>query len=115
MTVCVGVKVRDCIVFAADSAVSMMTSTSSGEPIVANVWNHGIKVYNLHKKLPIVAMSAGAGNLGSASISEVAKYLRSQFTLKGSSQQIKPTELSDGGCGARGLDLSVQVCDQRVT
>ena len=88
MTVCVGVKVRDCIVFAADSAVSMMTSTSSGEPIVTNVWNHGIKVYNLHKKLPIVAMSAGAGNLGSASISEVAKYLRSQFTLKGSSQQI---------------------------
>ena len=55
MTVCVGVKVRDCIVFAADSAVSMI-STSGGQPIVQNVWNHGIKVYNLHKELPIIAM-----------------------------------------------------------
>ena len=83
MTICVGVKVRDCIVFAADSAVSMISTTASGEPVVQNVWNHGIKVYNLHKKLPIVAMSAGAGNLGSASISELVKYLRREITYGG--------------------------------
>ena len=78
MTICVGLKVRDCIVFAADSAVSMV-SVSGQQAMVQNVWNHGIKVYNLHKELPIVAMSAGAGNLGSASVSELAKYLRSRL------------------------------------
>ena len=80
MTVCVGVKVRDCIVFAADSAVSMMATTSGGDPMVQNIWNHGIKVHNLHKEHPIVAMSAGAGNLGSASLSELVKYLRRELT-----------------------------------
>ena len=79
MTVCVAVKVRDCIVFAADSAVTMMGVTSSGEPVVHNIWNHGIKVYNLYKGLPIVAMSAGAGNLGDISVGELVKYMRAEF------------------------------------
>ena len=90
MTICVGIKVRDCIVFAADSAVSML-ATVGGQSLVQNVWSHGIKVYNLHKELPIVAMSTGAGNLGDASISELAKYLRNQFTLE-TDQQIDVTK-----------------------
>ena len=81
MTICVGVKVRDCLVFAADSAVSMMSDSPSG-PVVTNIWNHGIKVYQLHKRHPIVAMSAGAGNLGQASVSDLAKYARSFLSNK---------------------------------
>ena len=80
MTVCVAVKVRDCMVFAADSAVSMMATTPGGESVVTNVWNHGIKVYNLYKGLPIVAMSSGAGNLGERSVGELVKYMRHELT-----------------------------------
>ena len=76
MTVCVGIKVRDCIVFAADSAVAVVSTAPNGEPLVANIWNHGIKVFNLRKGLPIVAMTAGMGNFGPASISNLAKDLR---------------------------------------
>ena len=93
MTICVGLKVRDGIVFAADSAVSMMATTAAGEVVVQNVWNHGIKVYNLHKDLPVVAMSNGAGSLGSASVNEIAKYLRLELTNGGgpNSPKIDPT------------------------
>ena len=72
MTVCVGVKVRDCLVFAADSASSIIDQ--SGQ--VLNVYQHGNKVFNLHREHPIVAMTAGMGNFGSASISNLAKDLR---------------------------------------
>ncbi len=80
MTVCVGVKVRDCIVFAADSAVSLERTSEGGEPLVDNVWRHGLKVFNLYKGLPIVAMTAGAAHFGPASISDLTKDLRLQIT-----------------------------------
>ena len=80
MTVCVGIKVRDCLVFAADSAVSMVATSADGSPVVTNIWNHGTKVFNLHKALPIVAMTAGAGNVAGASLSDLAKYLRDDLT-----------------------------------
>ena len=80
MTVCVGVKVRDCLVFAADSAVSMVSTPAGGAPVVTNIWNHGTKVFNLHKAFPIVAMTAGAGTLAGASVSDLAKYLRDELT-----------------------------------
>ena len=76
MTVCVAIKVHDCIVFAADSAVSMTTATQDGGFVVSNVWKHGLKVFNLHRDLPIVAMTAGLGNFGAMSISNLAKDLR---------------------------------------
>ena len=76
MTVCVAIKVHDCIVFAADSASSVMGISASGDSIVANIWQHGIKVFNLHKRLPVEAMTAGLGNFGPASISNLAKDLR---------------------------------------
>ena len=80
MTVCVAVKVHDCIVFAADSASSLIDgSTSDGRPLIANVYAHGNKVFNLRKGLPIAAMTCGMGNIGPVSISTLAKDLRERF------------------------------------
>lgn len=77
MTVCVGVAVNDCLVFAADSASSLVTTDlASGSSQIANVFSHGEKVYNLYKRLPIVAMTCGMGNVGTASIATLAKDLR---------------------------------------
>ncbi len=76
ITVCVAIKVNDGIVFAADSAVSLTTTFTDGSSVVANVWNHGLKVFNLHRDLPIVAMFAGMANFGHISISYLAKDLR---------------------------------------
>lgn len=83
MTVCVAIKVHDCIVFAADSASSLVATPETGVSSVVNIWRHGIKVFNLHKKLPIVAMTAGMGHFGPASISSLAKDLR--LSLSGGS------------------------------
>ena len=60
MTICVAVKVNDCVVFAADSATSM--TDASGH--ILNVFDHGNKVFNLYKELPIAAMTCGMGNIG---------------------------------------------------
>ena len=80
MTICVAVKVHDCIVFAADSASSLVDSSlSDGRPLIANVYAHGNKVFNLRKGLPIAAMTCGMGNIGPVSISTLAKDLRLRF------------------------------------
>lgn len=80
MTVCVAVKVYDCIVFAADSASSLvMNDPNSGQAAIANVYVHGNKVFNLRKGLPIAAMTCGMGNIGAMSISTLAKELRELF------------------------------------
>lgn len=80
MTVCVGVKVHDCLVFAADSASSLVGYDGDGNPGVLNVWQHGNKVFNLHKGLPLAAMTCGIGHIGPASISTLTKDLRRHFT-----------------------------------
>lgn len=80
MTVCVAVKVHDCIVFAADSAVSLQSTNGQGRAIVDNVWAHGAKLFNLHRELPIVAMTAGMASFGPASVSNLAKDLRIDLT-----------------------------------
>lgn len=80
MTVCVGVKVHDCIVFAADSATTLIGFGEGGGSGVLNVWQHGNKVFNLHKKLPVVAMTCGMGHIGHASISTLTKDLRKLLT-----------------------------------
>jgi hypothetical protein len=80
MTVCVAVKVHDCIVFAADSASSLLDSNpETGQALIANVYAHGNKVFNLYKGLPIAAMTCGMGNIGAVSISTLAKDLRVRF------------------------------------
>lgn len=76
MTVCVAVQVNDCIVFAADSATSLIGPDANGAAQVTNVYNHGKKVFNLHKRLPVFAMTAGMGSLAGSSIEVVAKDFR---------------------------------------
>ena len=80
MTVCVGLAVNDCLVFAADSASSIVQTTVDSEGNrttgVINVYENGDKVYNLYRGLPICAMTCGMGNIGSASIGTLVKKLR---------------------------------------
>lgn len=80
MTVCVSVKVHDCLIFAADSASSLVGLKEDGTPQVLNVWSHGNKVFNLYKGKPIAAMTCGMGHMGPASISNLAKDLRRTLT-----------------------------------
>lgn len=80
MTVCVGIKVHDGIIFAADSASTLVGINADGSTGVINVWQHGNKVFNLRKCLPIVAMTCGMGHIGPASIGALAKDLRRLLT-----------------------------------
>lgn len=80
MTVCVSVKVHDCLIFAADSASSLVGLNPDGVPLVMNVWSHGNKVFNLYKGKPLAAMTCGMGHMGPASISNLAKDLRKDLT-----------------------------------
>ncbi|MBI0475728.1 hypothetical protein D9601_10230 [Sphingomonas sp. MA1305] len=77
MTICVAVKVHDCLVFAADSAMSL----DVGDETV-NVYAHGNKVFNLVKGLPVCAMFCGMGNIGRSSISSLAKDLRRELSCE---------------------------------
>ncbi|WEJ31976.1 hypothetical protein [Devosia sp. SD17-2] len=79
MTICVGVKVNDCIVFVTDSASSMLTKNEAGQDTVVRVYNHGDKIFNLFRGLPIVAMTCGLGNFGRQSISTVVKGIRAEM------------------------------------
>lgn len=89
MTICVAVKVHDCLVFAADSALSLV---AGGETV--NVYSHGNKVFNLVKKLPIAAMFCGMGNIGRSSISALAKDLRRELSLSTDAGGIDPDSYS---------------------
>lgn len=80
MTVCVSVKVHDCLVFAADSASSLVGVDAAGDPKVFNVWDYGNKVFNLYKGKPIAAMTCGMGHMGPASIGNLAKDFRRMIT-----------------------------------
>lgn len=73
MTICIGVKVNDGLVFVADSATSMMQGAGGS---ITRVYNNADKVFNLHRNLPVVAMTCGLGNFGSESISTIVKGVR---------------------------------------
>jgi hypothetical protein len=84
MTVCVGVRVNDCMVFAADSASSLVTTDpATGQSQILNVYSHGEKVFNLYRHLPVCAMTCGMGNIGTDSISTLAKALRQKLMSHG--------------------------------
>lgn len=83
MTICVGVKVNDGIVFVADSASSLAQTGSDGQQIISRVYNHGNKVFNLFRGLPIAAMTCGLGAFGSESISTIAKGIRVELMSDG--------------------------------
>ncbi|MBZ4557713.1 hypothetical protein GBO17_06250 [Mycobacterium avium subsp. hominissuis] len=74
MTVAVLVKVYDGIVLATDSATTVPLADGS-----AQVYNNADKIFNLHRGLPIAAMTWGLGQVGPASVSAVAKDLRARF------------------------------------
>lgn len=80
MTICVAVKVNDCIVFATDSATSISSMNDDGTMAISNVYAHGNKLFNLYKGLPIAAMTCGLGNIGRVSIATLAKDFRSLLT-----------------------------------
>lgn len=80
MTVCVAIKVHDCLVFAADSASTLSSIDENGQQSVLNVYNNADKVFNLHRKLPIMAMTAGMGHLAGRSIASIAKEFRIRLT-----------------------------------
>jgi len=71
VTVAVAVKVFDGIVLAADSATTIELANGSSQ-----VYNNANKVFHLHRTHPVAAMTWGLGNVGGASISDLAKDLR---------------------------------------
>jgi hypothetical protein len=79
MTICIAVSVQDGIVFAADSAATMISTDASGNSVATNVYRHGNKVFNLFKGLPICAMTAGMASIGNAGIHTLAKDLRKKL------------------------------------
>lgn len=94
MTVCVAIQVNDCLVFAADSASSMIGIDPAGNQVVSNVYNHGRKVFSLYKGLPIVAMTCGMGNIQGSSIDVLAKDLRLLFATPGGAEAIDPSSFT---------------------
>lgn len=90
MTICVAIKVHDCTVFAADSATSLQGLDAKGSPIILKVFQHGNKVFNMYKGLPICAMTCGMGNIGESSISTLAKDLRAELAQPTSAYYIDP-------------------------
>lgn len=71
------VKVFDGLVLATDSATTIPLPDGSSQ-----VYNNADKVFNLHRKLPIAAMTWGLGQVGPASVSTVAKDLRKRLMGK---------------------------------
>lgn len=79
MTVALIVKVHDGLVLASDSATTLMMVQQDGTQMFGNIYNNANKVFNLHKGLPVGAMTWGLGNLGPASIATLSKDLRRRF------------------------------------
>lgn len=81
MTIAISIKVFDGLVLAADSAAAVQLIDSTGSPAgETTVYNNANKVFNLHKGLPIGAVSWGLANIGVASIATLMKDLRARLT-----------------------------------
>ncbi|WP_316172166.1 MULTISPECIES: hypothetical protein [unclassified Bradyrhizobium] len=91
MTICVAVQVNDCLVFAADSAVTLTYGSDPNGQEIINVFPHGNKVFNLHRDLPICAMTCGLGNLGPESTAILAKDLRIKLMGGDASYALDPS------------------------
>jgi 20S proteasome alpha/beta subunit len=79
MTIALVIKVADGVVIAADSATTLAQQSVDGPAVVENIYNNANKVFNLHKGLPIGALTWGLGNIGPSSISSLSKDLRRRF------------------------------------
>ncbi|MBM4293693.1 MAG: hypothetical protein FJ126_02155 [Deltaproteobacteria bacterium] len=82
MTIAISLKVHNGVVLAADSASTLVTPNPDGSTAVINIFNTARKVFNLYKGQPIGFVTWGAGSIGLASISTLAKDLRLRFTNK---------------------------------
>jgi hypothetical protein len=76
MSIIVSVKINDGVVMAADSATTFFKSTGEA----GQIYEHGNKIVNLVKGLPIGVMTCGAGGLGNASIVTLLKDLRMRLS-----------------------------------
>lgn len=74
VTVAVAVKVFDGIVLATDSATTLLLDGGA-----AQVYNGADKIFHLHRRRPVAAMTWGNGVIGTASIATLAKDLRRRF------------------------------------
>jgi hypothetical protein len=79
VTIAINLKINDGLVLAADSASTLLGASPMGGAGVVKVYNNANKIFNLHKGLPIGAITWGAGNIGLASISTLAKDLRNRL------------------------------------
>jgi hypothetical protein len=79
MTIALAIRVNDGLVLAADSASTLTQTDLEGNVRVVNVYNNANKVVNLHRRLPISAMTWGLGEIDGHSISTLFKDLRSRF------------------------------------
>lgn len=96
MTIAVLVKVHDGLVLAADSATTVQLADGS-----AQVYNNADKIFNLHRELPIAAMTWGLGSVGPSSVSTVAKDLRRR--LMGQEAEFDDWELDKGSYTVEGV------------
>jgi hypothetical protein len=80
MTIAIVIKVEDGVVLAADSASTLVATGAQGDERVLNVYNNAEKVFNLCEGLPVGGLAWGAGSIGRASISTLAKDLRKRLT-----------------------------------
>ena len=79
LTIALTIKVNDGLVLSADSATTMVQYTEDG-PSVINIYNNANKVFQLHKELPVGAVTWGLGNIGVSSISTLVKEFRKKIT-----------------------------------
>ena len=79
MTIAISLKVNDGLVLATDSASTLVGRDPAGNTSVVNIYNSANKIFNLRKGLPIGAITWGAGGIGTASVSTLAKDLRRRF------------------------------------
>jgi hypothetical protein len=81
MTIAISLKVNDGLVLAADSASSIVARDFiTGQTGVINVYENANKVFNIHKQLPVGAITWGNGSIGTASISTLVKDFRELIT-----------------------------------
>lgn len=79
MTICIGIKVNDGVVFVADSATTLLSPYGDGSQFGVRVYNHADKVFNLYRGQPIVSMTCGLGNFGNESIATISKCIRDKL------------------------------------
>lgn len=76
MTIAISIKVNDGIVLASDSAATIIGRAPNGTISVINIYENANKIFNLYKGYSIGAITWGAGSIGQASISTLAKDFR---------------------------------------